>query len=96
MNILSRAIASYKRSDFAGALTLFEQAGELYGRHVVDVNILMCRKAQAQQHGFATLAPSISSEQAPSPRFDLQEAKSKVEVNVSSLAVDASLKDVDL
>jgi hypothetical protein len=45
MTLLKDAIRHYHEQHYAQALALFEQAGAVYGRKAVDLNIRMCRKA---------------------------------------------------
>ncbi len=47
MDLLNKAISLYLKKDFKHALTLFEQAGERYGKELVSANIMLCRKALA-------------------------------------------------
>jgi len=45
MSIFNEAITLFRKKDYAQALQMFELAGEHYGKHLVEVNIHMCRKA---------------------------------------------------
>ena len=45
MNLLSEAIANYKKENYAKALELFEQAGNRYGERIVAANIRLCKNA---------------------------------------------------
>ncbi|HGN8816572.1 TPA: glycosyltransferase [Citrobacter freundii] len=45
MSIFNEAITLYRKKDYAQALQMFELAGEQYGKHLVEVNLHMCRKA---------------------------------------------------
>lgn len=56
MSILHNAIKKYQAKNYTQALEMFEQAGTLYGRKVVEANIQLCKKALGQ-----TGAISLSS-----------------------------------
>lgn len=49
MDLLNKAISLYLKKDFHHALQLFEQAGERYGRHLVEANIQLCRRSLTVQ-----------------------------------------------
>ena len=49
MDILKQANASYKCKNYEKALNLYEQAAYRYGSMIVDVNIILCKKALALQ-----------------------------------------------
>lgn len=55
MTILKDAIRHYHEQHYAQALALFEQAGAVYGRKVVDLNIRMCRKALGSADALAAI-----------------------------------------
>ncbi len=95
MNTLTKAVASFKSSDYASALRLFERAGELYGRHVVDANILLCKKALREPKGSAAFVLAISSEKLPSPAVILPKGNNVAAVKVALIHGEASLKEAD-
>lgn len=61
MRIFNEAISLYRKQDFLQALQLFEQAGERYGRHLVEVNIHMCRKALGENYIKDNASPIVDS-----------------------------------
>ena len=44
MNHLMKATLFYKEGNYADALKHYELAADIYGRHIVEANILLCKK----------------------------------------------------
>lgn len=66
MTILKDAIRHYHEQHYAQALALFEQAGAVYGRKVVDLNIRLCRKALGSADPRAAI-PDVEDARALDP-----------------------------
>lgn len=60
MSILNEAFALYSRGDFSGSLVLYEQAERIFGRHVVEVNIILCKKKLGEKAS-QTYEPPLNS-----------------------------------
>lgn len=80
MSIFNEAISLYRKKDFLRALRLFEQAGERYGQHLVEANILMCRKALRVQE--------IKDNVSPIKSCELDAATKLMLANADKLSID--------